>query len=148
MTDAPRQAFGPSRRIRKKAEFDRAFRNGRRVTSPHFLFVISRRDDDAPARLGLVVSRKAGNAVARNRIKRLCREAFRRKPERLPPGLDILVLPRAGVDMTDLDYARVDGELEEVCGRLRNVTRGLAPAGSMSHVPSRSGRAARPKPPE
>jgi ribonuclease P protein component len=48
------------------------------------------------SRLGLSVSRKVGNAVARNRFKRLYREAFRLTRAELPVGLDLILLPRSG----------------------------------------------------
>ena len=46
------------------------------------------------SRLGLSVSRKNGNAVHRNRMRRLYREAFRLTKQEMPTGLD-LVLVRA-----------------------------------------------------
>ena len=46
-------------------------------------------------RLGLAVGRRAGNAVRRNRLKRLIREAFRLSRAEMPPGLDIVVSVRA-----------------------------------------------------
>lgn len=135
------QAFGRDRRIRKKAEFDRTFQEGRRVTSPHFVFVFAPRADDSGARasrLGLVVSRKAGNAITRNRIKRLCREAFRRAPQRLPAdvGLDVVLIPRPGA--AELDFAHVDAEFEEALRKIRNVVAGLAKRPGVTHLPSRS----------
>jgi len=43
-------------------------------------------------RLGITVTRKVGNAVFRNRAKRVIREAFRRKRDDLPPGTDVVVI--------------------------------------------------------
>lgn len=45
-------------------------------------------------RLGLTVSRKVGNAVVRNRVKRRVREWFRHEADMLPSGLDIVVIAR------------------------------------------------------
>jgi ribonuclease P protein component len=56
------------------------------------------RGDDAPARLGVVASRKVGNAVARNRAKRLVREAFRQNASAAPPGLELVVVVRPGLE--------------------------------------------------
>jgi ribonuclease P protein component len=52
-------------------------------------------NDEGLSRLGLSVSRKVGGAVVRNRWKRVLREAFRLNVERLPPGLDYVIVPRA-----------------------------------------------------
>lgn len=48
------------------------------------------------ARLGISVGRRFGSAVARNRAKRVIREAFRQIRHELPPGLDLIVVPKAG----------------------------------------------------
>ena len=57
-------------------------------------------------RLGLAVSRRAGNAVVRNRIKRVLREAFRLDREDLPPGLDVIVIPLDPARARDFHLAR------------------------------------------
>lgn len=49
-------------------------------------------------RIGLSVSRKVGNAVVRNRCRRLFREAFRLEREALPPGVDLVLIPRHNWD--------------------------------------------------
>jgi ribonuclease P protein component len=51
-------------------------------------------DEHPSTRLGITVSRKAGNAPQRNRAKRLIREAFRATRELWPPDLDVVVIAR------------------------------------------------------
>jgi len=55
------------------------------------------RGDDRPPRFALVVGRKWGDAVRRNRQRRLLREAFRTARPELPPGFDLVLLPRASL---------------------------------------------------
>ncbi len=56
-------------------------------------------------RMGLVVSRRLGNAVQRNRIKRLLREAFRLNRERLQGGVDYIFSPRDSESLASADTA-------------------------------------------
>lgn len=82
-------------RLRQKPEFDRVFERSQRSSDAYFS-VLARPNEAGIARLGLAVSVKAaGNGVARNRIKRLAREAFRQFEER--PALDYVVTARPGL---------------------------------------------------
>lgn len=91
--------FPPSSRIRKRLEFEAAQTGGRRATTAHFVFLLyARSDTDAPARLGIVASRKIGNAVVRNRAKRLVREAFRKARDLFASGIDVVVIVRRPLD--------------------------------------------------
>lgn len=81
--------------MRQKPEFDRVFERSQRSSDAYFA-VLARPNEAGVARLGLAVSVKAaGNGVARNRIKRLAREAFRQFEER--PALDFVVTARPGL---------------------------------------------------
>ena len=64
------------------------------------LFVLPNDDPSGRTRLMVGVSAHHGKAVRRNRVKRLCREAFRSKREELLPGMDYAMVPRAGGDIT------------------------------------------------
>ncbi len=70
---------------------------GRRYTGGSFVLLVGpTRRETGEARLGMTVSRKVGNAVVRNRLKRRVREWFRRGGRLLVPGLDVVVIARAG----------------------------------------------------
>jgi ribonuclease P protein component len=81
-------------RLSRSAEFDKVLRNGRSHAGRELvLYVFPRGGGDAP-RLGMVVSRKVGGAVERNRVKRVLREAFALEAPRLPEGSDAVVIAR------------------------------------------------------
>jgi ribonuclease P protein component len=95
------QRFRPEYHVRRNADFQRAYR--RRMTASDDRLLIFGCPNDLPyPRLGLSVSRKFGNAVARNRWKRLLREAFRLCRVNLPQGIDLVAIPRGG-DGPNLD---------------------------------------------
>ena len=82
------------RRLRSKREFDAAYAHGQRFGNG-FFGVTAHRSEKSGPRLGLAVAVKmAGNAVERNRIRRLIRESFRLHQHELP-ALDLVVSARA-----------------------------------------------------
>ena len=85
--------FLSAHRIRRGADFRRAYQR-RCTASDTVLLVFGFPNGLAHPRLGLSVSRKVGNAVVRNRWKRLLREAFRLSRAELPVGIDLVVIPR------------------------------------------------------
>ena len=87
-------SFTPAHRLRHKPQFDLLYREGRRH-SDSMVLVLTRPNMLNHARLGLSISAKAvGNAVSRNRIKRVLRESFRLNLHRLP-CIDVVVNARA-----------------------------------------------------
>jgi ribonuclease P protein component len=88
-----RRTFGKDERIRKKRDYLTLYQQGVRSHSRHFT-VIAHRNPSGKRRLGLTVSKKVGNAVKRNRLKRLLREFFRLHKEQFPPTQDIVIMAR------------------------------------------------------
>jgi len=100
------QRFGKQFRISRRRDIRRVLRTGRRVRDGQVSLVAMANEDFSSARrFAVVVSRRHGPAVRRNRIKRLCREAFRLVRNRLPEGFDYIVIPAIGV-MPELDELR------------------------------------------
>jgi ribonuclease P protein component len=118
----PRQA-----RVRKRPDFLAIQSGGRRITTAHFVFAMKLSPEPGvSARLGITASRKIGNAVVRNRAKRLIREAFRATRVLWPAGLDVVVLVRRSLSALNLDA--VVAEWQAAASQLARATRALSGA--------------------
>jgi ribonuclease P protein component len=103
-------------RLRQRADF-LAAATGSKVPSKSFILQARRRDDDGPVRIGFTVSKKVGNAVERNRVRRRLREIVRHSDAlRLQTGRDYVFVGRR----TALT-ARFEGLIEELNGALRRL---------------------------
>lgn len=90
-----RQTFPKKVRLRKRQDFRRVQREGKRLLGKFLIFQFSSENFNFP-RLGITVSKQFGSAVMRNLFKRRIRDVFRRLKHRLPQGLVINASPRPG----------------------------------------------------
>jgi ribonuclease P protein component len=96
-------------RLRKRAEF-LAVRGGEKRRGPLFLLEVLDREDAGPPRLGITVTKKTGNAVQRNRIRRRLKEACRvHAAAEMKPGSDYVIVGRR--ELLDAPFDRIKDEL-------------------------------------
>ena len=111
----PSERFTKACRVRRRDEFQRVFDFSQRARG-QYVTVLVAPNDRRTARLGIVASRKLGDAVRRNRAKRLIREVFRRS-DLLPPGkgLDVVVIPRR--ELFDAAYSSLESDFRATVRR-------------------------------
>jgi ribonuclease P protein component len=104
-------SFGKADRLRDSHEFIGIQRHGVRYQSGHFVLYGRVEGESAQrSRLGITVSRRVGNAVARNRVKRRLRECYRLKLRTmLPEGAEVVIIARTGA--AELASSKVHLEL-------------------------------------
>jgi ribonuclease P protein component len=95
--------FPKSLRLCNSNQFQKVFATRRSVADPA-LILFAAPNELPHSRLGLSISKKAGNAVVRNRWKRLIREAFRKSQPMLPSGYDFVVLPQRNRDVRTVKH--------------------------------------------
>ena len=121
------ESFPKDARLLKQVEFDTVFR-GNVYAANETLVGLAVADSVPGIRLGLSVSRKVGNAVVRNRWKRLIREAFRRQRLELEAiyltkidGMSLVLRPRKGAVC---DYVLISKSITNLVKRLsKKLTR-------------------------
>jgi ribonuclease P protein component len=90
-----RFTFKRRQRLHRQRDFERIFARKCSVADK-WMVLYSDWNDLTWTRLGIKVSRRHGNAVIRNRLRRILREAFRLQQHEIPPGLDVICIPRVG----------------------------------------------------
>ena len=93
-------------RLRNREDFSRIYRNGKSFANSQFVVYWSRSMKAEPFRLGVSASKKIGNAVVRNRMRRLVKEIVRQHTERIAGQLDFIVIvrkPAVGMKMKELE---------------------------------------------
>jgi ribonuclease P protein component len=102
-------------RLAFRRDFKRVYRFGRSVANHQFVLYQKARQVDEPLRLGISVSKKVGNAVVRNGIRRRIKEIVRLKKEYLKTGLDIILIVRKPA--AEMDYHQIEKSLNHIFRR-------------------------------
>lgn len=91
--------------LRRREEFQRAFRKGTRAWQENLQVRTYQRGDGGPAHLGVVIrSTTMKRAVRRNRLRRLIREAFMALQAEIMPGTDVVVIPQGEPQIDHLRF--------------------------------------------
>lgn len=99
-------------RIKKNAEFQTVFKNGKSVANRQFVVYSYKKEDQEEFRIGLSVSKKVGNAVVRNRIKRYLRQSFLEMKDDLRQDMDYIIIARH--QAASLDFHETKKSMEHV----------------------------------
>ena len=102
-------SFGKLERLTKRHEFDKVLAEGKKKSIGKMFTVFSLPNGLDRKRLGIIASKKIGNAVARNRVKRAIREIFRQVKHQMIPATDIVVI--SGKEMVVESYKVIDEKL-------------------------------------
>ena len=120
--DSRMAGFSKEQRLLAKPQFDAVLNNGIKTVCKDFVLIASKMPrEDQTSRLGLIVSRKVGGSVERNRIKRCVRESFRSGS--VLAGRDLVVIARPSLTSADGQVKRDVRQSFEKC--LERMTKSL-----------------------
>ncbi|HET7627717.1 MAG TPA: ribonuclease P protein component [Bacillales bacterium] len=102
------------RRLKKNIEFQRVFRKGTSFANRQFVVYYTERSG-MPFRIGISVSKRVGNAVTRNRIKRIVREVIREVEDDLSEEKDYVIIARKPT--ANMNYQQMKSSMIHVLKR-------------------------------
>ena len=106
-------SFPKYARLRKRADYLRVQAGARRQHTEHFV-VLSTAGIGTGSRVGITVSTRVGNAVVRNRVKRLLREILRATWRRIDPPGDVVIIAKPSA--AQATHARAAAEIHRALG--------------------------------
>lgn len=109
--------FSAHQRLRKARDFKDLQETGLRINCGCFIAIL-RKNESGPRRLGVVASRKVGNAVKRSRAKRVFREIFRLNQELLPSSTDLMIIVRSSFG--DYSFSQLKARFVRLCENYHN----------------------------
>lgn len=114
MPEKPDQGLARHQRLTRSSLFRETYDAGEKHVG-RLMVLYVRRGEGAALRLGVVASRKVGNAVARARARRLLREAYRRQRHLLHGEVDVILVARGA--LLEAEWPTVMGEVQALSKR-------------------------------
>ncbi|HOO60561.1 MAG TPA: ribonuclease P protein component, partial [Candidatus Mcinerneyibacteriales bacterium] len=111
-------AFSPCRAFKKKSQFEQVFEQGRKIRTEYFTIFFRKAKQK---QVGIIVTKKHGNAVYRNRVKRLVRELYRTNKEALHCDGQMIILPSARKDWRSAPYSLLQDDWLRAAEKLNNL---------------------------
>ncbi|CAG7643381.1 Ribonuclease P protein component [Paenibacillus solanacearum] len=108
-------AMEKKNRLTKREYFDKVYRHGKSAANHQFVLYYKAQHGQDAFRLGVSVSKKLGNAVVRNRIRRMLKEIVRLNASRLPGGYDLILIARKPA--ADMEYHEMEKSVLHVIKR-------------------------------
>ncbi|MGM0843337.1 MAG: ribonuclease P protein component [Bacillota bacterium] len=99
-------------RVKKNNEFQEVFKKGTSIANRQFVVYKLRKDDQQLFRIGLSVSKKIGNAVVRNQVKRYIRQVFLELKDEVKNQYDYVIIARKPA--ADMDFHEIKKSLIHV----------------------------------
>lgn len=99
-------------RLRNREDFSRVYRKGKSFANGQFVVYWSRQPVAEPFRCGISASKKIGNAVVRNHMRRIIKEIIRHMEAEIVPNVDIIIIVRKPA--VDMSYAELDRSIHHV----------------------------------
>ncbi|MCF8719778.1 ribonuclease P protein component [Nitrospina gracilis] len=113
----PDRSFRKHERLLHRPQFKKIMAEGRKQRVEDLCTLFYLPNGLGHNRLGIIASRKIGNAVARNRAKRKIREVFRHHKQAGPAGMDIVVV--SGRNLVPLPCTKLETKLANTLRRMK-----------------------------
>ena len=105
-------------RLRKNTEFNRVYKFGKNYWNRNLVIYVCKRENESdPTRIGYTITKKIGNAVMRNKIRRRMKEIIRLNFHKIESGYDIIIIPKRNI--VDLSYQDLESSMIHIMSLAR-----------------------------